>query len=62
MGVCRITIFNKGIAILCSFFVVPGNVSALFRMPGCEGLQVVSTNCHTTYEDQEGRQISKQTR
>ena len=36
MGICQIVIINEGIKYKCSFFVVPGNGSALLGMPECK--------------------------
>ena len=62
MGICRVTLFNKGIAYQCNFFIIHGNVLALLGMPDCEWLQMLSINCQKTNNQCKRRQVNEQTK
>ena len=68
MGVCKVTIINKGIKYQSIFFLVSGNRLALFGMPDCERLQLLSINCQAvnkngdkwmTKQNKKGPKINK---
>ena len=54
LGLCKVTILNKGIEFWCRFFVVLGNGPALLR--------IQSVNCITMDDEQKGRWVYEQTR
>ena len=56
----RVTLIDKGIKYQCSFFVVPGNRTALLGMPDWEHLQLLSINCQRDKKlQEEGKLRSK---
>ena len=55
MGVCRVTIINKGIEFQCSVSLVLGNGLVLLGMPNCQRLQQLSINCHTMNDEQKDK-------
>ena len=57
IGICIVTIINKGIEYWCNFFVVPGIGPALLGMPCCGWIQLVSSYYQTTNEQCKKRQI-----
>ena len=61
-GIIRVNIINKGIKYKCSFFVVPGQGSALLGMADYEQQQLPSMNCQSTNDQYNGRQINEQTK
>ena len=61
-GVLKVTITHKGIEFWCSFFLVPGNGSALLGMPECKRLQLLNMNCSAIAADWNRWQVNDQSK
>ena len=59
--ICKVTITDKGITFLCSFFVVPGNGPELLEMLDCKSFQLQNINCDNIEADHNRGQINQQT-
>ena len=57
IGICRVAFINK-----VTFYILPGNRSALLGMPDCEYLQLLSINHQMANDMHNRRQSNEQTK